>query len=162
MAGAALAAAMLLASAGCARVEANGPVAAAATVAVTIRTAARAHVFAAELADSPEEQARGMMYRGALPANGAMLFAPYPPGGGPPIEAAFWMKNVGVPLDILFIRADGTIARIAENAPPSSEVPIVSGEPVSAVLELNGGRARALGIGAGDKVSWPGQGTRNR
>ena len=62
------------------------------------------------------------------------------------------MKNTPSPLDIIFIRADGTIARIAENTVPFSETPIPSGEPVGAVLEINGGRRRELGIAEGDQV----------
>ena len=97
------------------------------------------------------------MFRTDIPQNGGMLFAPYPPEGGPPRAANFWMKNTPSPLDILFIRPDGTIARIAENTVPQSEAPIPSGEPVSAVLELRGGRALDLGIAEGDRVSWAGQ-----
>jgi hypothetical protein len=67
------------------------------------------------------------------------------------------MKNTPSPLDILFIRPDGTIARIAENTVPQSEAQIPSGEPVSAVLELRGGRALDLGISEGDHVSWQGR-----
>jgi uncharacterized membrane protein (UPF0127 family) len=86
-----------------------------------------------------------------------MLIAPYPPNGGPPQSVNFWTKNVPVPIDFIFIRPDGTIAKIAENALPLSETLIPSGEPVSAVLEINGGRAAELGISPGDSVSWPGQ-----
>ena len=94
------------------------------------------------------------MYRTDIPRDGGMLFAPYPPEGGPPRPANFWMKDTPSPLDIIFIRADHTVARIAENAAPFSEAPIPSGEPVSAVLEINGGRAGELGIAEGDKVTW--------
>jgi len=69
---------------------------------------------------------------------------------------SFWMKNTYIPLDLLFVRADGTIARIAANAVPHSLDPIEVGEPVAAVLEIAGGRAAALGIAEGDRVSWPG------
>ncbi|MEJ8629013.1 DUF192 domain-containing protein [Sphingomonas sp. I4] len=65
------------------------------------------------------------------------------------------MKNTPTSLDILFLRADGTIARIAENTAPFSQTPIPSGEPVAAVLELVGGRSAELGISEGDSVSWP-------
>jgi uncharacterized membrane protein (UPF0127 family) len=65
------------------------------------------------------------------------------------------MKDTPSPLDIIFVRADGTIARIAENAIPFSEAPLSSMEPVAAVLEVPGGRAAELGIGEGDRVSWP-------
>jgi uncharacterized membrane protein (UPF0127 family) len=96
------------------------------------------------------------MYRTGLADDYGMLFWPYPPDG-PPRAASFWMKNTPSPLDILFIRPDGTIAHIAENTVPQSEVPVGSGEPVNAVLELRGGRALDLGIAEGDHVSWAGQ-----
>jgi uncharacterized membrane protein (UPF0127 family) len=83
-----------------------------------------------------------------------MLFAPYLADGGGPSEASFWMKDTPSPLDIIFIRADGTIAHIAENTVPFSEAPVASGEPVAAVLEINGGKSAELGIAVGDKVSW--------
>ncbi|MEP9400992.1 DUF192 domain-containing protein [Sphingomonas sp. VNH70] len=122
---------------------------------VTIATAAGpAHRFNVDVAASEAQQQQGLMYRTAIPADGGMLFAPYPPGGGPPKAASFWMKNTPSPLDILFIRPDGTIATIAENTVPFSETPVASGEPVSAVLELAGGRSAELGIAAGDKVTW--------
>jgi uncharacterized membrane protein (UPF0127 family) len=68
---------------------------------------------------------------------------------------AMWMKNTYIPLDMMFIRADGTIARIAENTEPLSERIISSGSPVRAVLEVIGGTARKLGIAAGDRVAHP-------
>ncbi|WP_404371211.1 DUF192 domain-containing protein [Sphingomonas sp. MMS24-J45] len=126
------------------------------TVAVSIKSANGTHAFAVELAKTAEEQERGLMFRTDIPENGGMLFAPYPPEGGPPRAANFWMKNTPSPLDILFIRADGTIARIAENTVPQSETLIPSGEPVSAVLELRGGRVLDLGISEGDRVTWSG------
>ena len=126
------------------------------TVQVTIASANGPHAFTIETARTAAEQERGLMYRTDLTDDGGMLFAPYPPEGGPPREANFWMKNTPSPLDIIFIRADHSIARIAENAVPFDETPIPSGEPVAAVLELNGGRAAALGIAEGDKVSWTG------
>ena len=86
-----------------------------------------------------------------------MLFWPYPPDGSGPRPADFWMKNTPTPLDIAFIRADGTIARLAENTVPFSDTHIPSGEPVAAVLEIVGGRAAELGIAEGDRVSWPGR-----
>ncbi|WP_085810612.1 DUF192 domain-containing protein [Sphingomonas sp. TZW2008] len=121
---------------------------------VTITSATGRHVFKVEMARTEPQQQRGLMYRTNIPADGGMLFAPYPPEGGPPREASFWMKNTPSPLDIIFIRADGTIARIAENTVPFSEAQVPSGEPVAAVLEINGGRAAELGIAEGDKVSW--------
>ena len=126
-----------------------------ATVPVTITSAQGKHRFEVEAARTTAEQAQGLMYRTDLKPDGGMLFAPYPPEGGGPREASFWMKNTPTPLDILFIRADGTIAGIAENTVPFSEAPVPSGEPVAAVLELVGGRSAELGISEGDSVSWP-------
>ena len=89
------------------------------------------------------------MFRRSLAADRGMIF-PY----DPPQEAAFWMKNTLIPLDMVFIRPDGTIARIA-TAKALDLTPVPSGEPISAVLELRGGRAAELGIRAGDRVDWP-------
>ncbi len=124
-------------------------------VPVTIAGAGGRHIFRAELATTAAEQAKGLMYRTSLAPDFGMLFAPYPAGGGAPQVARFWMKDTPSPLDIVFIRADGTIARIAENTMPFSEAPVSSGEPVAAVLEVPGGRTAELGIGEGDRVTWP-------
>ncbi|WP_439144501.1 DUF192 domain-containing protein [Sphingomonas faeni] len=124
------------------------------TLALTIKSANGTHAFTVERARTQDEQARGLMFRTDLKPDGGMLFWPYPPTGGAPVPASFWMKNTPSSLDILYIRADGTIARIAENTVPFSETPIPSGEPVGAVLELMGGRAAELGIAEGDLVTW--------
>ncbi len=158
--GAALVAAALLVSGACKSdpgANAAG-MQAAARIPLTIQTGAGPRQFSVEVARTPEQQERGLMYRTHIPADGGMIFTPYPGDGGPPREASFWMKNTPSPLDIIFIRPDGTIARIADNAVPYSETPVKSGEPVGAVLEINGGRAAELGIAPGDKVSWAGQG----
>jgi uncharacterized membrane protein (UPF0127 family) len=158
---AALASAALILVAGCSNGEpANAPPpseeAVQGRVPVTIRTASGQHRFQAEPARTREEQDRGLMFRTDLGPESAMLFFPYPAEGGGPREANFWMKNTPTSLDILYIRADGTIARIAENTVPFSEAPIMSGEPVAAVLEIVGGRAAELGISPDDRVAWPG------
>ncbi len=72
----------------------------------------------------------------------------------PPRDASFWMENTLIPLDILFIRSDGRIARIAAKTKPLSRDPVPSGEPIAAVLEIRGGRAAELGIREGDLVEW--------
>lgn len=131
--------------------------AAAKTIALTVASSNGTHAFQVEVAKSAAEQEKGLMFRTDIADNGGMLFWPYPAGGGAPKEASFWMKNTPSPLDIIFIRADGTIARIAENTIPESEAHIDSGEPVAAVLELKGGRSSALGIAEGDKVTWTGR-----
>ncbi|WP_307089205.1 DUF192 domain-containing protein [Sphingomonas faeni] len=134
--------------------DADSDVAKVATVPLTIKSANGTHAFQVESAKTEAEQARGLMFRTDLKPDGGMLFWPYPAKGGEPVAANFWMKNTPSPLDILYIRADGTIARIAENTVPFSEAPIPSGEPVGAVLELMGGRAAELGIAEGDLVTW--------
>jgi len=130
---------------------------AAKTIELTVASSNGTHAFQVEVAKSAGEQEKGLMFRTDIPDNGGMLFWPYPAGGGAPKEASFWMKNTPSPLDIIFIRANGTIARIAENAIPEDETPISSGEPVGAVLELKGGRSSELGIAEGDKVTWTGK-----
>ena len=65
---------------------------------------------------------------------------------------AMWMKNTYLPLDMLFIRADGTVARVAPDTEPLSTKVVPSGEPVLAVLELNAGTSARLGIHTGDRV----------
>lgn len=118
------------------------------TVPLTIRSANGNHRFKVEIARAPEQQSTGMMFRRSTPRNHGMIF-PY----APPQEVAFWMRNTLIPLDMIFIRADGTIARIS-TARPLDDTPVPSGEPIVAVLEIAGGRAAALGIRAGDRVEW--------
>ena len=103
--------------------------------------------FEVEVADAPDERAEGLMYRRSLADNAGMLFLYSRPQ---PVE--FWMKNTPLSLDIVFVRDDGTIARIAENTVPMSEELIPSGEPVRAVLEVKAGTMRQLGIAPGDRV----------
>jgi uncharacterized membrane protein (UPF0127 family) len=118
-------------------------------VPLTIQSASGTHRFTVEVAETPEQQAQGLMNRQSLGPDRGMIFPRNPPG-----DASFWMKNTLIPLDIIFIRADGTIARIAENTVPLSLDPVPSLEPVVAVLEIAGGRSAELGIKAGDTVSW--------
>jgi uncharacterized protein len=120
-------------------------------VPLTIRSGARTHEFTVEVARTTEEQARGLMFRRTLGDEEGMIF-PF----DPPRPASFWMRNTLIPLDMIFIRADGTIARIAANTVPLSETPVAVGEPVAAVLEIRGGRAAELGVAEGDRVSWQG------
>jgi len=124
---------------------------------LTITSATGTHRFRVEVARTQPEQSRGLMYRTHIPADEGMLFAPYPAEGGKGQEAHFWMYNTPSPLDIIFIRADGTIDKIAANAEPYNEDRIFSDGPVTAVLEINGGRAAALGIAVGDQVTWQGR-----
>lgn len=116
---------------------------------LTIEAGGRVHRFNVEVARSPEQQAQGLMFRNNLGPSEGMLF-PFVP----PRPASFWMKNTLIPLDMLFIRADGSIARIAANTVPHSLESVAVGEPVAAVLELRGGRAAELGITESDRVTW--------
>ena len=147
---------LALATPGCASDgAANASAATSKVIPLTITSANGKHAFKVEVARTAEEQERGLMFRTDIAKDGGMIFVPYPAGGGAPREASFWMKNTPSALDIIFIRPDGTIATIAENTVPFSETPIPSGEPVSAVLEILGGRSADLGIAEGDKVTWP-------
>ena len=118
-------------------------------VPLTINSANGKHRFTVEVARTPEEQAQGLMFRKSVPPDRGMIF-PY----DPPVQVSFWMKNTLVPLDMVFIGPDGKIGRIAANTTPMSLDPVASIDPVSAVLEIAGGRAAELGIREGDKVHW--------
>jgi uncharacterized membrane protein (UPF0127 family) len=106
--------------------------------------------FAVEMAVTPEEQARGLMFRRSLPEGQGMLF-----DFKRDQELSFWMKNTLISLDMIFIRADGRILRIAENTEPLSERLVPSGGPARAVLEVISGTSRKLGIAPGDRVAHP-------
>lgn len=105
------------------------------------------HDFTVELAVSPSEQSQGLMFRQSMPADAGMLF-PYTRDA----MRSFWMRNTLVPLDILFIGGDGRIAHIVQRTVPLSEATISSRVPVRAVLEVNAGTVRRLGIAVGDRV----------
>jgi uncharacterized protein len=119
-----------------------------AVIPLTVRSGAALHHFKVEVAASPDQQERGLMYRRSVDPDGGMIF-PY----HPPQDVAFWMKNTWIPLDIIYIRADGSIARIT-HAQAMDLTPLPSGEPVAAVLEIAEGRAAQLGIREGDIVRW--------
>jgi len=116
---------------------------------LTIRSGGQVHRFIVEVARSPEEQAQGLMFRQSLAPDRGMIF-PY----DPPQQASFWMKNTLIPLDMIFIGPDRRIVHIADNAVPLSLEPVTWPQPVSAVLELAGGRSAELGLKPGDTVEW--------
>lgn len=118
-------------------------------VTLCISSAKTTRAFNVEVAETSAQQAKGLMFRTELADNAGMIF-PFPE----PRIASFWMKNTVIPLDIIFIRANGTIESIADNTIPYSTIPVEAGEPVVAVLELRGGLAAELGIAAGDTVKW--------
>lgn len=115
-----------------------------------IATKSGVHVFAVEVVDNDADRAKGLMYRRELPEGRGMLFDFHREQ-----EVSFWMQNTYIPLDMVFIRGDGRILRIAENTEPLSTRLIPSGGPVRAVLEVIGGTARKLGIAPGDRVASP-------
>ena len=131
-------------------VVAAGPVRPAALQTLEIASKTGVHAFAIEFVDNDADRAKGLMYRNELPEGRGMLF-----DFQREQEVSFWMQNTYIPLDMLFIRADGWILRIAENTEPLSTRMIPSGGPVRAVLEVIGGTARKLGIAPGDRVGHP-------
>lgn len=110
-------------------------------------TASGRHRFAVELAETDDQRSRGLMFRPFLAADAGMLFI-YPDDR----IISMWMKNTLIPLDMVFISADGRVVSVHERAVPHSLRPITSGVPARAVLELAGGSASRLGIRAGDRV----------
>ncbi|MGI9393483.1 MAG: DUF192 domain-containing protein [Boseongicola sp.] len=106
--------------------------------------------FTVDVADDPEERSIGLMHRERLPTGAGMLFA-----YDSPRHALFWMKNTLIPLDMIFMDADGRVTRIHENAIPHDLTLIEGGEHVMFVLEINGGLARRLGIAEGSELRHP-------
>tara|TARA_R110000787_G_scaffold86057_11_gene183400 strand:- start:13857 stop:14330 length:474 start_codon:yes stop_codon:yes gene_type:complete len=117
---------------------------------LSIRSGDKTHSFTVELARTPEERSRGLMFRESMAADAGMLF-----DFGRVGRQAMWMKNTYLPLDMLFIRNDGTIHHIQQRTQPQSENIIPSNGRVRAVLELNGGTVERLGIKVGDVVEHP-------
>ena len=117
---------------------------------VRIETKSGPRVFEVEVMRTESERERGLMFRPYLPAGRGMLFE-----FEAPRTVLMWMKDTLIPLDMLFIRAVGTVARIAENAEPESTRTIASGEVVAGVLEINAGLASKLGIKPNDRVIHP-------
>ncbi|PWJ19208.1 DUF192 domain-containing protein [Jannaschia seohaensis] len=106
--------------------------------------------FRVELALTPEEQARGLMFREEMARMAGMLFV-YPRQQ----RLAFWMRNTLIPLDMIFLDETGTVINVHAEAVPLDETPILSEAPGLAVLEINGGMAATLGIGPGDELRSP-------
>jgi uncharacterized membrane protein (UPF0127 family) len=115
-----------------------------------IVTKSGVHVFSVEMATTEEEKTNGLMYRKELPDGKGMLF-----DFSPEQQISMWMKNTYIPLDMIFIRADGRILRIAENTEPLSTKIISSGGLARGVLEVIAGTAQKYGIQPGDRVAHP-------
>ncbi|PZQ99321.1 MAG: DUF192 domain-containing protein [Cereibacter sphaeroides] len=106
--------------------------------------------FTVEVADDGQERAQGLMFRESMPRSAGMLFI-YPA----PQRASFWMKNTLIPLDMIFVDGAGRVLRVHENAKPQDLTPIDGGTGVVAVLEINGGLSRKLGIAPGAEMRHP-------
>jgi len=117
---------------------------------VTIVSRTGPHAFRMEVAADDASRELGLMNRKHLARDAGMLF-----DFRAIVMTSFWMKDTPLPLDMLFVRPDGTISTIAPNAVPYSTATITSAEPVRAVIEINGGVAKALGIAPGDRVNAP-------
>lgn len=120
------------------------------TIPLTIVTNdGRRHSYTVEVARTSDEQAQGLMDRRTMPRDAGMIF-PFPA----PRPAAFWMHNTYIPLDMLFLLADGRIESILADVPPLNEAQRRSLGPVAAVLELNAGEAARIGATPGDLVEY--------
>src|SRR3982075_376543 len=106
--------------------------------------------FSVEMATTDEEKTTGLMFRKELPDGKGMLF-----DFSPEQQISMWMKNTFISLDMIFIRADGRILRIAENTEPQSTRIISSGGLAKGVLEVIAGTAKKYGIAPGDRVAHP-------
>src|ERR1700730_7648476 len=115
-----------------------------------IVTKSGVHVFSVEMATTEEEKTTGLMYRKELPDGKGMLF-----DFAPEQQVSMWMKNTYISLDMIFIRADGRILRIAENTEPESTRIISSGGLAKGVLEVIAGTAKKYGIAPDDRVAHP-------
>ena len=128
---------------------ARHPISGLEVIPLTISQNGKVHRFRVEVARTPEQQEKGLMFRTAMGADEGMIFPSDPVGA-----RSFWMKNTVIPLDIVFIGPDHMISNIAANAVPYSLEPLNSDGPAIAVLELNGGRAAQLGFTRGARVTW--------
>ncbi|OFW98188.1 MAG: hypothetical protein A3D94_19240 [Alphaproteobacteria bacterium RIFCSPHIGHO2_12_FULL_66_14] len=117
---------------------------------LVIETGGRQLTFEVDLATNDAERSHGLMFRKSLGPYEGMLFDFHQEQ-----PVTFWMKNTLIPLDMIFIAADGTIRHIHSNAVPLSTDTIPSKFPVRGVLEINGGNAKLLGLKPGDKVKHP-------
>jgi uncharacterized membrane protein (UPF0127 family) len=106
--------------------------------------------FSVEVADDPDERAKGLMFREEMPKSAGMLFLYERPQ-----HAVFWMKNTLIPLDMVFADATGLVTHVHANAIPHDETGIDGGTEVLAILEINGGLAKALGITPGAVIRHP-------
>jgi len=116
---------------------------------VAIDTGGRRVAFRVEVAVTPEEHARGLMYRSQLADDAGMIFVFEEPS-----VQRFWMKNTLIPLDMIFIGTNRKIVGVVENAAPETESERTVGAPSQYVLEIGGGLAARLGIHRGEPVDF--------
>lgn len=120
---------------------------------VVLETGTGKHSYTVEVADTPQEKVRGLMFRRSMPRDHGMIFL-----HDPPRRATMWMRNTYIALDMIFISEQGTVLRIEANTEPFSTDVIDSGGIAEAVLELNAGEAARIGLKPGDRVVFPGLG----
>jgi hypothetical protein len=116
---------------------------------LSFRTAKGDFSFTVEVADTEAEREKGLMFRTSLAPDAGMIFDFH---ASEPVQ--FWMENTLIPLDMVFIAADGTVKGVHANAKPMDTTVISSPAPVRFVLEIAGGRAAQIGLAAGDKVDY--------
>ena len=119
-----------------------------------LKTQSGHHTYTVEIAETPGEKVRGLMFRRSLPQDRGMIFL-----YDPPQRATMWMRNTYIPLDMIFITEQGTVLRIEANTEPFSTKVIDSGGIAEAVLELNAGEAARIGLKPGDQVVFEGLGS---
>ncbi len=117
---------------------------------LVLHTATGTYTFNVEIADTEAERAKGLMFRSSLAPDAGMLFDYHQEQ-----ETAFWMQNTLIPLDMIFIGADGMVKNIHVNAKPLDTTSIPSGVPVRFVLEIPGGRSKEIGLAVGDRMEHP-------
>lgn len=114
---------------------------------IAVETASGERAFSVEVVRKEKERNRGLMFRHEMANDHGMLF-----DYDPPQKISFWMKNTFIPLDIIFIGADGRVLNIAESTTPLSLERLPAAGEARGVLEINGGLSAKLGIKPGDKV----------
>lgn len=125
------------------------PVSGLTVVPLTVTTASGPHEFKVEVAATPGEQERGLMFRSVMGVDEGMIFPIVPPR-----SISFWMKNTVIGLDIIYIGADHKVLNIAANAVPYDLTSLPSAGVAAGVLELNAGRAAQIGLKPGDTITW--------
>ncbi len=115
--------------------------------ALEIVTASGPHAFEVEVAQTPQEREKGLMFRRSMPQNRGMIFDFHKED-----VVLMWMKNTYIPLDMIFVSSGGRVVSVTHEAAPMSETIISSQAPAYAVIELNAGVAKEIGVAVGDSV----------